>query len=314
MRAILVPALAFAFICIAQSAAIRAETANEGTLRVCLNENLPPYSVRQGDRSNGFDFLVAQGLAKRLGRPLAVQWFESRLDADSSPKIEANALLSDGRCALLGGYPLSKDALGKPGVEDGRLPDFAGARPADRRRRVSLGTLAATRPYHFAALTVVLGGKATARPIAKLADLDGMRLAVEAGTLADAILMSFEGGRYISHITHFVPGRGELWPALERGDYDATLVIVHRFDAYHISHPDTAIKLSGFYLPVGFNMGFVALASEASLIERVNRAFDAMLDDGEPASFARAAHMTYLQPRQPDVLDSITMSDLTKLQ
>lgn len=314
MRAILVPVLASAFICIVQSAATRAEDANEGALRVCLNENLPPYSVRQGDRGSGFDVLVAEGLAKRLGRPFAAQWFESRLDADSSPKIEANALLSDGRCALLGGYPLSKDALGKPGVEDGRLPDFAGARPADRRRRVSLGTLAATRPYHFAALTVVLGGKATARPIAKLADLDGMRLAVEGGSLADAILMSFEGGRYISNITHFVPGRGELWPALERGDYDATLVIVHRFDAYRISHPDTAIKLSGFYLPVGFNMGFVALASEASLIGRVNAALDTMLDDGEPASFARAAHMTYLPPRQPDVLDSITMSDLAKLQ
>lgn len=314
MRAILVPVLASAFICIVQSAATRAEDATEGALRVCLNENLPPYSVRQGDRGSGFDVLVAEGLAKRLGHSLAVQWFESRLDADSSPKIEANALLSDGRCALLGGYPLSKDALGKPGVEDGRLPDFAGARPADRRRRVSLGTLAATRPYHFAALTVVLGGKATARPIAKLADLDGMRLAVEGGSLADAILMSFEGGRYISNITHFVPGRGELWPALERGDYDATLVIVHRFDAYRISHPDTAIKLSGFYLPVGFNMGFVALASKASLIERVNAALDTMLDDGEPASFARAAHMTYLPPRQPDVLDSITMSDLAKLQ
>jgi hypothetical protein len=314
VRSVLVPALASAFVCIVQSGATRAENANEGTLRVCLNENLLPYSVHQGDRASGFDFLVAQDLAKRLGRPLAVQWFESKLDADSSPKIEANALLSDGRCTLLGGYPLLKDALGKPGVEDGRLPDFADARPADRRRRVSLGTLAATRPYHFAALTVVLGGKTAARPIDKLADLDGMRLAVEGGTLPDAILMSFEGGRYVSHITHFVPGRGELWPALERGDYDATLDIVHRFDAYRISHPDTAIKLSGFYLPVGFNMGFVALASEANLIERANAVLGAMLDDGEPAFFARAAHMTYLPPRQPDVLDSITMNDLAKLQ
>jgi ABC-type amino acid transport substrate-binding protein len=314
VKAILVPALASVFICMVQSAAIRAENANEGTLRVCLNENLPPYSLRQGDRASGFDFLVAEHLAKRLGRPLAVQWFESKLDADSSPKIEANALLSDGRCALLGGYPLIKDALGKPGVEDGRLPDFAGARPADRRRRVSLGTLAATRPYHFAALTVLLGGKAAAKPIARLADLDGMRLAVEGGTLADAILMSFDGGRYVSQIKHFVPGHADLWPALERGDYDATLDIVHRFDAYRISHPDTAIKLSGFYLPVGFNMGFVALAGEGNLIERVNAALGAMLEDGEPASFARAAQMTYLQPRQPDVLDGITMSDLTKLQ
>ena len=85
--------------------------------------------------------MTAQALAKRLGRPLAVQWYESKLDEDASSTIEANALLSDGRCDLVAGYPLVKDALGKPGLETARLPDFAGAQPADRRRRVELGTL-----------------------------------------------------------------------------------------------------------------------------------------------------------------------------
>ena len=221
MRALRLPALASAaFVgigCVLHSApAVRAE-ANEGTLRVCLNEDLPPYSVRHGNDGAGFDYLIAEALAKRLGQRLAVQWFESKLDEDSSTRIEANALLSDGRCDLLGGYPLVKDELGKPGLETARLPGFAGAGAADRRRRVTLGTLAATRPYHFAALTVVLGGKAAAKPISSLADLDGVNVGTEAGTFADAILMSFDHGRLISRITHLVPGRGELLPKLREG-------------------------------------------------------------------------------------------------
>lgn len=291
-----------------------AQDADEATLRVCLDENLPPYSVRQGVGGTGFDYLIAEALAKRLGRHLAVQWFESKLDMDSSSAIEANALLSDGRCELLGGYPLVKDGLGKPGVDTGRLPGYAGAGPADRRRRVTLGTLVATRPYHLAALTIVLAGKAAEKRVVGLADLDGVKLGIEGGTLGDVILMGFDHGRFISHITHVVAGRGELLPRLERGDYDATLIAVHRYDAYRMEHPDTGVKPSGYYFPIGFNMGFVGLANEAPLIERVNVALDGMLEDGEAAAFAAAAGMTYLPPRQPYVLDGISMSDLAKQQ
>ena len=59
-------------------------------------------------------------------------------------------------------------------------------------------------------------------------------------------------------------------------------------------------------------MGFVGLATAAPLIERVNAALDEMLKSDEPASFASAAHMTYLPPRQPYILDDISVSDLTK--
>ncbi len=313
MRPHLTAALTLAaFVVVAcGAAAARAEEANAGALRVCLNEDLPPYSVHHGDNASGFDFLIAEALAKRLGRPLAVQWFESKLDEDSSSAMEANALLSDGRCELDAGYPLTKDALAKPGFETARLPDFAGAKAADRRR-VTLGVLAATRPYHFAAFTVVLSGKAAERRITGLGDLDGVSLGIEAGTLGDAVLMSFGHGRLISQITHVVPGRGELLPRLERGDYDATLVALHHLDAYRIDHPDTRLRPSGYYFPIGFNMGFVGLTSEAGLIERTDAVLGAMLKDGEAAALAQAAHMTYLPPRQPYILEGISMSDLAR--
>jgi ABC-type amino acid transport substrate-binding protein len=311
----MLPTLAAAFTCFVHAAAGGVENDNEGTLRVCLSEAVPPYSVRHGGAGTGFDLLIAEAVAKRLGQSLAVQWFESKLDLDSSSAIEANALLSDRRCDLLAGYPLVKDGLGKPGAETGRIPGFAGSTPADRRRRVTLGTLAPTRPYHFAGLAVVvLDGKAVDKPIAKLGDLGGLKLGIEGGTLADAILMNFDHGRLIPDITHVVPGRGELLPRLESGDYEATLVPVHRFDAYRIGHTDTKLRLSGYYLPIGFNMGFVGLASDAGLIDRVNAALEGMLRDGEAESLAVAAHMTYLPPRQPYVLDGFRIGDLTKFE
>jgi len=301
-----------AAVALLAGAPAHADDEDKSPLRICLNEDLPPFSVRNKQGGAGFDFMTAQALAKRLARPLAVQWYESKLDEDSSSAIEANALLSDGRCDLVAGFPLIKDALGKPGLETARLPDFAGARPADRRRRVALGTLMPTTPYHFAGLTIVLAGKARERRIASLADLEGLDLTVEAGTLGDVILMTFEHGRFVSKISHVVPERGELFPRLEAGEADATLIPVHRLDAYLIEHPDSKLAPSGYYLPIGFNMGFVGLASAAQLVEQANAAIDVMLKEGEIAALAPLAHMTYLPPRQPYILEHLTMNDLTR--
>jgi ABC-type amino acid transport substrate-binding protein len=288
------------------TAAVRAETA----LTVCLDDGLPPYSFHHGEASGGFDLAVSQALATHLGLSLAVQWYESKLDMDSSSALAANALLSDGRCQLLGGYPLVRDALGKPGTEAARLPDYDGAKPADRRRRVAVGTLVPSRSYHRAPLAIVLGATASARQVRNLAELQDLKLGVESGTLSDAILMGFADGRFVEQITHLVPGRGELLPRLEQGDYDATLVPLHRFDLYRAEHPDTKLRVAAYYEHIGFNMGFVALSSEASLLDRVNGAIGEMLQTGELGALAQAAGMTYVPPRQPDILESLSLRDL----
>lgn len=280
------------------------------TLTVCLDEGIPIYSVHHGQESKGFDLAVAQAVAKRLGRALKIQWFESKLDEDASTTLAANALLSDGRCELVGGYPLLGDALGKPGAPTARMPDFDGAKPDDRRRRVALGTLVPSKPYHYAPLTVVLGGRAAAKQIFSLADLDGVKIGVESGTLADAILMVFDDGRLVNRITHLVPGRSKLLARMEAGDFDATLIDLRRYDAYRAAHPDTKLKLSGYYHRIGFNMGFVGLSTEAGLIGQVNQAIADMQAKGEFASLADAAGMTYVPPRQPDVLEHLSLADI----
>ena len=119
--------VAVAAALLATATAVRAA---EDPLKVCLDENLPPLSMHQrGKPDSGFDVALAQAVAERLGRPLKIQWFESKLDESSSPALEANALLSDGRCALVGSYVFTKDSLVVPRRQDGEAAGFRGRHP-----------------------------------------------------------------------------------------------------------------------------------------------------------------------------------------
>jgi ABC-type amino acid transport substrate-binding protein len=283
-----------------------AALAADDPLKICLDEDRPPLSAHhRGKPDAGFDMLLAQAVAERLGRPLTIQWFESKLDEDSSPQLEANALLSDGRCSLVGGYALTQDSLVAPGMKTARLPDFAGATRDDRRRRVALGVLTPSQPYVYSPMTVVLGPKASGRKIGDIADLAGLRLVIESGSLGDAILMTFDKGRLIDSITHLVPGRDDLLGALQRGDYDATLIDLARFDAHRAAHPDTALSASGYYYPIGANRGYVGLAGDGALIEAVNKTLSGLAAEGKIAEFGRQAGLTYLPPREPAILGDV---------
>jgi ABC-type amino acid transport substrate-binding protein len=301
MRRRLAPALAMLL-----SSITAAYAADPQPLRVCLDEDRPPLSShRRGKPDFGFDVTLAQAIAAKLGRPLRIQWFETKLDEDASPQLEANALLSDGRCSLVGGYALTKDSLVVPGMKTARMPDFEGASREDRRRRVDLGVLVPTKPYVYSPMTVVLGPKARGRKVGDIGDLAGLRLAIESGSLGDAILMTFDKGRLIDDITHLVPGRDDLLGALNRGDYDATLIDLGRFDAHRAAHPDTAITASGYYYPIGANRGYVGLASDPALIEAVNKALTELGAEGKIAEFGKQAGLTYLPPREPAILGDV---------
>jgi ABC-type amino acid transport substrate-binding protein len=277
--------------------------AAEDPLKICLDENVPPLSLHQrGKPDSGFDVTLAEAVAARLGRPLKIQWFESKLDETSSPALEANALLSDGRCALVGSYAFTRDALVVPGLKTAKLPDFEGATRDDRRRRVPVGVLAPSQPYIYSALTVVLSDKARDRKISGIADLAGLRIVIESGTLGDAILMTFDKGRLIDDITHLVPGRDDLLGALDRGDFDATLLDLRRFDAHRAAHPDSKLSASTYYYPIGINRGYVGLASDPALLVLVNKALSELQAAGTIAELAKAAGLTYLPPVEPAIL------------
>ena len=290
---------------------VSAPAAAQGAaLRVCMDEDLPPYSVAHGDAGSGFDVALATAVAGHLGRPLAIQWFESKVDEESSPTLEANALLSDGRCDVLAGYPLFVDTLGKPGMKTARLPDFRGAVAGDRRRRVDLGALVPSRPYQRAPLTLLLAPGVAKRPIASLGDVADLRFGVEGGTFADAILMLYRNGKLVNHITHYPPGRGALLARLEAGEIDATFVALSRADAYRQAHPETRLQSPGFNYPVAFNLGYVALSGKAGLIEQIDAVLDSMRKSGEIAAIAGSTGVTYVEPAEPYVSTGITFGQL----
>jgi ABC-type amino acid transport substrate-binding protein len=283
-----------------------AAAAQSPVLRVCMNEDVPPYSVARGDSGSGFDVALATALAGHLGRTLEIQWFESKIDDESSPTLEANALLSDRRCDLMAGYPLIAHTVGRPAAKSARLPDFRGAVARDRRRRVDLGEVIPSRPYQRAPLALIFAPGVAKRPVANLRDVEDLRFGAEGGTLADAILMLYAKGKLIDRVTHYRPARGEVLRALEAGEIDATFVTLHRFDAYRKENPATRIQHSGFNYPVAFNLGYAALSGNVALMQQVDSALDSMRASGEIARLAAESGVTYVEPVQPFVSPAIT--------
>ncbi len=85
-----------------------ARAADAQPLKVCLDEDRPPLSSHpRGKPGAGFDVTLAQAVADRLGRPLAIQWFETKLDEDASPQLEGQRAAV--RRALLAGQRLRTD-------------------------------------------------------------------------------------------------------------------------------------------------------------------------------------------------------------
>ena len=145
--------VAGAFLVLAWAGPSRADE----SLRVCLDRRAAAVPPADSGAPRNFDLAVGQALARKLERPLAVQWYESGMDRDADPAAQMNALLSDGRCQLVLGYPPFPGVLDVPQAPRSRLPDSDGAIPADRRRWVQLGELAASRGYRFDPMVVLLG-------------------------------------------------------------------------------------------------------------------------------------------------------------
>jgi hypothetical protein len=69
-----------------------------------------------------------------------------------------------------------------------------------------------------------------------------------------------------------------------------------RFDDYRDQHPDTKLKATGYFHKIGFNMGYVALATDRPLIEAVDAAIADIVARRELPAMAKSAGMTYVPP------------------
>lgn len=284
--------------------------AQSSDLRVCLDADAPPYSMKRGEIEDGFDLSLVKALALRLNRTLRTQWFASEFERESSLARDVNALLSADRCDVVASYPLFAGGIGPARVLVGPLPRLVGGGGGKRSPPVRLGTLIVSRAYQFVPLEVILGPEHAALKIVSLADLAGLRLGAAAGTLGGAILLAYGNGRYANDVIS-LPVGGDVLAALEEGRFDAVLVERHRFDAYRKVRPQTKLVASGYRHSLGFNMGFAALDRDSALVEEVNKIIATMLEDGTLHELARKADMTFVPPRAPEVLDRITPAMLS---
>lgn len=269
-----------------------------------MQQNDPPLSLRTGASPTGFDLALSGIIARQLGRDLHIQWFVSRDDPDSNLAKDANALLSDGRCQLLAEYPLTEGTLAPPRAPSARLPPFDGAKAADRRRWVETGMLAATRPYRLDALTVVLSPRNVDHPVRTLADLDGLKIGVQLATLSDAIIMRYGDSRYQDQVVH-VPDPRDLFDKLQNNELDAALVDLRAFDAWRLRHGSSSLANSGYRHSAVFNMGFVGLASNKTLIEDVDKVLVELQAQDAIAPLAVNAGLTFIPPRTQAVLPNV---------
>jgi ABC-type amino acid transport substrate-binding protein len=279
-------------------------------LRICLQADDPPLSSSRAGEPGGFDVALAKLIAERLDRPLEIQWFTTRDDPDSNPVTEANALLSDGRCVLVAGYPLIADKLGRPRAGTAKLPPFDWAKPDDRRRWVGLGELLPTRPYRFDAITVALSPARSEHPVQSLSALANLRVGVEIHGLPDLIAMTYRDGQLADRVVHFDHAR-ELFARLESGEIDAALVNQRELDGWRLAHSGARVATTGYRHSIGFNIGFVGLSMGGALIARVDAILADLLASGRLTDIAQASAMTYFPPRTPDISPGVDLSALS---
>ncbi len=288
-----------------------AADADTRPLTVCLNKDNEPFSFLKGGQPAGFDLAVAQAVARELGRPLEVRWYEKERRRRGPISVKTSVLVTAGVCDLVGGFPLVQSSLERPGGgEETTLPPVDGMSEDSRKKPVKGSQLFASRGYHFAGMTPVLGPRVTGN-VNALDDLLPYRLAHRPASSGDLIAMAYKKGLLLKNTAH-VDVQTDPLDAVEKGDYDATIAEQHRFDLYRAEHPQTTLRSSGMVVPVGFNLGFVTTEAHAGLLAEVNTALGKLLQGGQIAKAAEAVKLTFVPPQQPDVRTGLGLEKMTE--
>ena len=266
------------------------------TLLVCLEVKSAPFSSNSGP-NHGLDYDVAALVAEALQRPLAVHWFSASTEEELPAPLQANWLLSRGSCHLIGGYPLARDGLG-----DAPMAELRASDPDHPSLSVRLNTLAASQPYMSLPLTLI--SAASGRPVTRLDDVLGLRLAVERESLADAIATAYAGTRRQHRIQRLPFADDAIFRALETGAADFALVEQHRFEIYRSRVPNTRLQETGYRHVLAVNTGFAGIAP--ALLQEVDGALQKLMARGDVAAIVEAHGLSYTAPGKPAILPPIT--------
>lgn len=273
-------------------------------LTVCVAADNPPLSHLVADQPRGLDLRIAQAAASAVGRPLKVVPFETSFEKESTLTHEVAALLAAGVCDAVSGFPLTAGEFGPPTRATSRTPDYPGAKRKRLRPYITLQAIAPSRAYISAALGVVL--PAGAPPLASLNDLGDRKLGAVVGTLGGAVAMGWKFGTLRNRVVSLNQGENPLDelakpPAGAVPRFDAVITPLALFDGWRVQHPGAKLVAGGWNRPLGMNLGFVTLATDATVRPALDAAIGRALADGSLARWAAEEGVTWSPPETPDV-------------
>ena len=173
-----------------------------------------------------------------------------------------------------------------------------------------MSTAASTCPSGSAcakpSITLGVVQPAGAPPLDRLGDLGVRRLGVVSGTLGGAMAVGWKQGALRSRLVSLGQKEQPLdelaaAPAGAPRRFDAVLVPLALFDGWLVQHPGAPLVAAGWRKPIGVNLGFVTLASDATVRPALDAVIGRGLADGSLARWAAEAGVTWSPPQAPDV-------------
>ena len=285
------------------------KTLTSGKLTACLARNGGVMSSWRHDGGTGLDYFLAEAIAHRLGIAFDVTWFESEQEEESNPVKELYAMLSYELCDIAPGVALYETAFGSYSGQRSALPRWKD-RPTHIGRgfQIELKPVLLSKPYARMEFAIVVRDGQPDK-FTTLADLEGLTVGVEQGTLPGVLTLRQGTAVIRAHAKTYNPGPGFLWK-METGEFDAALVAVAAYDFHKRQNRITKLRLTDYRHPLGFNLGVAVRANNRALAEAVDLLIPGFLADGTLRKAAEKSKLHFSAPKKPDIQSRLTMRDI----
>lgn len=285
-------------------------TTKPGTLTACLAKNGGVMSSRRAKGGAGLDYELAAALADQMGLALEVEWFESEQEEESTPIREIYAMLAYDVCDVMPGFVLYETSLSAFYKTRAALPRYDN-KPTHlgQEFQVDLKPISVSDPYARMEMGVVYRSPEFEREITQIADLEGLKIGVEQGTLSGVLTLRQGTAKMVADSVTENPGPDFLWK-MEQGAFDAALVAVGAYDFHKKQNFVSTLVLDDYRHPIGFNLSVAVLKDRRALLDEIDPIINAMLADGRMAALAEKSKVTFSAPKEPWVQSHLTMEDI----
>ncbi|MFK7753451.1 MAG: transporter substrate-binding domain-containing protein, partial [Sedimentitalea sp.] len=223
---------------------------------------------------------------------------------------EIYAMLAYGVCDVIPGFALYETSLGAFYKTRGALPRWDD-RPTflGPEVQVDLEPISVSDPYARMEMGVAFRDESVVREIEVLADMEGLRVGVEQGTLAGVLTLRQGTEAMTENSVTLTPGPDFLW-RMEQGDFDAALVTVGAFDFHKKQNFVSTMVLGDYRHPIGFNLSIAMLKRNNALMTKIDPLIGEMLADGRMEQLGKKAKHSFAPPRKPYVQRRLSMRDI----